>query len=187
MIRQRKPLKRYKALKRSGYRIPQKRRKPRRSERVRNGAYLAAVRALGYCAVARYGVPAAVLTGVAHYAAGVCGGVVEADHTGQRPVGRKASDDTAIPMCSVHHRQRTDYSGVFRGYTGPLMRTWCDEMIERTRENIAAQSIHERPGHSSRALNSGADQSGDPTLERATLVSGGDANHSLKASESDSE
>jgi len=35
---------------------------------------------------------------------GPCDGVVEADHAGARGLGRKAGDDTCIPLCVRHHR-----------------------------------------------------------------------------------
>jgi len=34
---------------------------------------------------------------------GTCEGAVEADHAGQRGVGRKAHDSTCIPLCRYHH------------------------------------------------------------------------------------
>lgn len=65
-----------------------------------------------------------------------CEGPVEADHAGARPVGLKAADDTCIPLCTAHHRQRTDYAGYFAGFTAALMRVWCDHAIERTRRHV---------------------------------------------------
>lgn len=35
---------------------------------------------------------------------GRCSGPVEADHAGQRGVGRKAHDSTCIPLCRYHHQ-----------------------------------------------------------------------------------
>lgn len=67
---------------------------------------------------------------------GDCEGQVEADHAGARPLGHKAPDDTCIPLCSGHHRQRTDYAGFFAGFTASLMRVWCDHAIDRTRKLV---------------------------------------------------
>lgn len=32
-----------------------------------------------------------------------CSGVIHAHHAGLRGLGQKASDDTALPLCSFHH------------------------------------------------------------------------------------
>ncbi len=61
-----------------------------------------------------------------------CGGVIEADHAGSRAFGRKAHDSTCIPLCTNHHRERTDMSGAFRGWDAARMRAWCDFKIEET-------------------------------------------------------
>lgn len=64
--------------------------------------------------------------------AGTCEGRVQADHVGWRPYGQKAPDDTCIALCEKHHRQRTNYFGYFRNWTGHEMRTWCDRLIHLT-------------------------------------------------------
>lgn len=61
-----------------------------------------------------------------------CGGVVEADHAGRRGLGQKASDDTTYPICTQHHRERTDFSGAFKSWTNPQMRAWLAEQVEQT-------------------------------------------------------
>lgn len=61
---------------------------------------------------------------------GGCEGVIEADHAGRRSVGRKAPDRTCVPACSLHHRQRGDFSGPFRTWTGEEMRVALDNAIE---------------------------------------------------------
>jgi hypothetical protein len=44
-----------------------------------------------------------------------CQGRTEAHHAGKNPgVGMKASDDTAVPLCSLHHRQITNHTGPFK-------------------------------------------------------------------------
>ena len=47
---------------------------------------------------------------------GRCEGHVEADHAGRRGVGQKAGDDTCIPLCAKHHRERQSFSGDFRAW-----------------------------------------------------------------------
>jgi hypothetical protein len=74
-----------------------------------------------------------------------CEGRVEADHAGTRAFGRKSADDTVISLCRKHHRERTDYSGTFRGWTKADMRGWCDWAIGRTQAEVA-QMMEARNG-----------------------------------------
>jgi hypothetical protein len=69
---------------------------------------------------------------------GDCQGPIEADHAGRRGLSRKAPDDTCIPLCQLHHRQRTDHSGLFRTWTRERMRDWLDLEIEHHRSMYAA-------------------------------------------------
>ena len=69
---------------------------------------------------------------------GPCWGRIEADHAGPRPLGRKCSDDETIPLCSGHHRARTDLAGPFRGWGREQMRAWLDAQIEQTQAAMAA-------------------------------------------------
>jgi hypothetical protein len=62
-----------------------------------------------------------------------CCGVVEADHAGQRALGRKADDDTCIPLCEQHHRERTDHSGTFKHLTRDELRNWRALAIQNAR------------------------------------------------------
>ena len=66
-----------------------------------------------------------------------CSGPIEADHAGRRPLGRKADDDTCIPLCQLHHRQRTDFSGVFRSWNQKMMREFLEAAIKSTRRLLA--------------------------------------------------
>lgn len=59
-----------------------------------------------------------------------CSGRVEADHLGQRGLGQKADDRTCAPMCSQHHRERTDHSGAFRDLTQLEQRAWRVRALE---------------------------------------------------------
>lgn len=69
-------------------------------------------------------------------AAGRCGGTSswsEADHAGERAGWRRADDDTCIPLCQLHHRDRTTRRGYFEGRDWAWMRAWCDTAIAETR------------------------------------------------------
>lgn len=85
-----------------------------------------------------------------------CSGNVEADHAGHRGVGRKATDDTCIPLCQRHHRQRTDFSGPFKGWNKAMMRGWLDGAITRYQRDYAVVQeyrwIRARPGYTHRLL-----------------------------------
>lgn len=95
---------------------------PRRSGRVLDPDFMAWVRGQS-CLLAHVG---------------GCQGRVEADHAGPRPLGRKASDDTTIPLCTGHHRQRTDARGYFAGFSAAAMREWCAVAIANTQRDRAA-------------------------------------------------
>ena len=104
---------------------------PRRSSRVADLDYLAAVRAMP-CA-----------------AAGLspCGGDTEADHAGKKSgMGRKADDTTCIPLCRDHHSQRHTFAGPFKSWTAPSMRAWLDSLIAATRAALtpAPSADHRR-------------------------------------------
>lgn len=62
---------------------------------------------------------------------GGCAGRIEADHAGRRGTRQKAPDDTCIPLCQLHHRQRDSFSGPFRTWTGMMMRLWLAELVIR--------------------------------------------------------
>jgi hypothetical protein len=99
------------------------RRRHRRSGRKRDPEFLALVHRLPCCARLVAG----------HR----CEGPIEADHAGERPLGRKADDDTTIPLCMLGHRERTDFSGPFRSWDRAAMRAWLDASIEATRTSVA--------------------------------------------------
>lgn len=61
--------------------------------------------------------------------AGECWGRTEADHAGDRPLSQKADDRTCIPACRMHHRDRTDYRGFYKGWGATKMRRFCDLKI----------------------------------------------------------
>lgn len=116
------PLKRRKRLERRT-RMRQRRRTPRRSERVRDVAYMLAVKALPCCA------PRSPLD--------LCAGPVEADHAGVRPLGRKCSDHETIPLCAWHHIARHDRLGSFLGWSRAQVRAWLNRRIAETQALLA--------------------------------------------------
>lgn len=68
----------------------------------------------------------------------ICSRIVEADHMGARGLGRKADDTTCAPLCSTHHRHRTDFAGAFRDFDREAMRRFCDVAITWTHHAWAA-------------------------------------------------
>ena len=121
-LQRRSVLKRTAALKRQ-IRLPRRRDLPRRGARVRDPAYLAQVRTLP------------CWFGVTHDGHR-CDGRMEADHAGYRGLGAKSNDDEAIPLCLLHHRQRTDFSGPFKGWDQGRMRGWLNDGITWTRGSL---------------------------------------------------
>jgi hypothetical protein len=108
----------------------------RRTTRLRargKGAYARRERDVDYMLAVK-GLPCA-LSGVE--GAGACAGKVEADHAGERGLGVKAADDTCIPLCSSHHRARTDARGFFAAMSKDERRHWCKVTIARTQLAIA--------------------------------------------------
>lgn len=93
---------------------------PKPAARKRNPDYMARVRELP-CLLS---------------ALGDCQGRVEADHTGPRGLSRKADDETCIPLCSLHHHQRTNFTGVFRSFDKDVMRLWCAWAAATTRKTL---------------------------------------------------
>jgi hypothetical protein len=117
------------ALKRKA-RLKPRRSTPRKSGRKLWPEYLDAVRTLDCYACGRPG-PS------------------DPDHQGPRPYGRKTDDDTAVPLCRMCHRWRTDGkvyvsryeddargTWVMRGWEDAdkhQMRAWCSVAIAATR------------------------------------------------------
>lgn len=91
-----------------------RRKTPRRSERVRDAAFLSWLHETQSCCVRRY---LATLDEFRIDETLACSGPKEADHMGQRPHGRRADDGTAVILCQFHHRCRHDFSGPFKGWT----------------------------------------------------------------------
>jgi hypothetical protein len=101
---------------------------PRRSSRVRDVDFMRWVKTLG-CMAYELG------RETGHR----CGGVVEADHGGRRGLGQKADDTTCIPLCTEHHRQRTDFSGAFKSWSKARMRGWLGACVLLTKALWRAQ------------------------------------------------
>lgn len=73
--------------------------------------------------------------------ADTCDQVVEAHHAGRRGLGRKAHDNTAVPLCVLHHRQFHDGSGAFAGWNKDKRRQWSEAAIAATQ---AAWAVDQR-------------------------------------------
>ena len=68
-----------------------------------------------------------------------CEGRIEADHAGKKvAMSRKAPENTRIPMCTLHHRNRHEFTGPFRYWDKVRMRIWLDEQIAITRAAFEA-------------------------------------------------
>lgn len=102
-------------------RINPKRSKPRRRPFAPNPGYLAEVRALR-CA--------------APHGPTACQGPIEAHHMGERGLGQKAADDTAVPLCRYHHRAWHDGRGVFVDWDHQRRAVWAAAVIEETRRLV---------------------------------------------------
>ena len=64
-----------------------------------------------------------------------CLGRIEAHHAGRdRAFGRRAHDDTCIPLCQLHHRHWHSATGPFRHMNKLDRRTWSESAIKETRE-----------------------------------------------------
>lgn len=112
-----KPIRRYSWMRR-------RRPEPRRSERARDVDFMLRVKTLPCLA----------------RDLSECSGPTEADHAGRRPMGRKCSDRETVPLCSLHHRQRTDFSGPFKSWNGLQMRAWLDEAILTTQLRLSLKT-----------------------------------------------
>ena len=68
-----------------------------------------------------------------------CEGRTEANHSGDRPKGRKADDDTCLPMCHAHHQDWTDYTGFFDLGRMSLdeRHAWRDDQVAIVRKAFA--------------------------------------------------
>lgn len=65
-----------------------------------------------------------------------CGGRIEVNHAGSRPMGRKCSDLETLPMCRIHHACWTDFTGFFDPSRMTLdeRHAWRDEKIALVRK-----------------------------------------------------
>lgn len=95
------------------------------ANRERATAYMLAVKQLTCCAI--YLSP--------------CEGEIEADHAGRRGLGQKCADEEVIPLCTGHHRARTDFSGCFRQWQKSDMRVFLLDAIERTQATMRSRGL----------------------------------------------
>lgn len=91
------------------------------------------------CTVAEIGFDALRAVATIPAALWRCDGVIEADHAGERIAGKgtKAPDDTVIPMCTRHHRDRTESKGIFAYMSPEQRKQWRDRAVEHARELYA--------------------------------------------------
>lgn len=68
-----------------------------------------------------------------------CNGVTEADHAGERGMGRKCSDFEVIPLCKLAHDERPGRRGAFATMDRPTMREWITATIARVQELAIAR------------------------------------------------
>lgn len=71
-----------------------------------------------------------------------CDGRIEADHMGDRARGRKATDNTCVPMCHQHHVERTIHHGVFWNATKDQLREWRAMAIGDTQRMYRERGLH---------------------------------------------
>jgi hypothetical protein len=57
------------------------------------------------------------------------GGMPEANHAGKRPKGRKADDDTCLPMCNRHHEDYTLHLHFFAARPDGWRDAWRAQQI----------------------------------------------------------
>lgn len=72
-----------------------------------------------------------------------CAGPIEGNHAGERiaGLGTKALDRTIVAMCRDHHRQWTEYSGIFSGLTHGQRRAIADDMVFVTHAIAEGQGV----------------------------------------------
>lgn len=93
-------------------RLKAKRSTKRRSGRVRDTEYMAWIRSLPCILAGNH-----------------CSGRVHAHHAGKRAFGRKASDNTCIPLCAGHHGELHERRGYFLTGGASFVRQWQDARI----------------------------------------------------------
>lgn len=63
-----------------------------------------------------------------------CRGKVEAHHAGARGLGQRAGDDTAIPLCTFHHRAWHDGRGVFVDWDKATRAAWVAAVVSEVQQ-----------------------------------------------------
>lgn len=72
---------------------------------------------------------------------GACEGPTEADHAGDRALGRRSLDRDCVPLCTKHHRERTDLRGYFAGFDAARMREWRHAAVARVQDTARACGV----------------------------------------------
>ena len=73
----------------------------------------------------------------------LCSRGIHAHHAGERGLGQRAHDHTAIPMCPIHHTAWHDCQIPFRGWPKEERRAWAARQIKFVRDTYAAQATGE--------------------------------------------
>jgi hypothetical protein len=73
--------------------------------------------------------------------AGPCSGRVDPDHLGHpneiKRAGQQADDTTCVPMCRLHHKQRTDHWGFFADWSDDQREHWRRWALGKTQLMLA--------------------------------------------------
>lgn len=112
-----------------------RRERERRSGRQRDTAYMLWVKTLNCCAWRGTDASPMCVDGVFNN--------VEAHHAGRRAAGRKANDDTCIPLCNFHHRCWHSGAPPFDRWTREQRREWADARIADTQAKWRARQTAE--------------------------------------------
>lgn len=72
-----------------------------------------------------------------------CDGPVQGDHAGVRiaGLGTKSLDRDVIPLCMEHHRQRTEYDGVFANQSRDDLAEWRSNAIADTHARARSSGV----------------------------------------------
>lgn len=84
---------------------------------------------------------------------GACDGPIHAHHMGERGLGRKAPDDTVVPLCQYHHEAWHGCMGWFKGMSKAARQEFGAVAIALTRGDWLRLTDGERASWDARANN----------------------------------
>lgn len=117
---------------------------PRRSGRVRDREHMLRVKRLGYCCARGMSrCRGAYRTHPNGQTVWHPAWMIEADHAGKHPTGRKGSDRECNPICPGHHNDRTDGAGPFKGWDEARMRAWLNRKLKETADALDEMEARE--------------------------------------------